>query len=42
MINYVVDDLDAFLAKLADKGIQPVGEIMRESYGNFAHIIDGN
>ncbi len=42
MINYVVDDLDAFLVKLADKGIHPVGDIMRESYGNFAHIIDGN
>lgn len=42
MINYVVDDLDAFLDKLAAKGIQPVGEIIRESYGNFAHILDGN
>jgi predicted enzyme related to lactoylglutathione lyase len=40
MINYRVDDLDAFLEKLKAQGIDPVGEVMRESYGNFAHIMD--
>lgn len=40
MINYLVDDLDSLLNELADKGIEPVGEVMRESYGLFAHIMD--
>lgn len=40
MINFRVENLDALLEQLREAGIQQVGEIMRESYGNFAHIMD--
>jgi glyoxylase I family protein len=40
MINFRVDDLDALLASLAEKGIACVGEPMDESYGKFGWIID--
>lgn len=40
MINFRVEDLEALLAELKAAGIQQVGEIMRESYGLFAHIMD--
>lgn len=40
MVNYRVDDLDAFLASLEEKGIE-VEEVVEESYGRFAHFRDG-
>ncbi|MEZ5001405.1 MAG: VOC family protein [Chitinophagales bacterium] len=40
MINFRVEDLESMLAELKANGIQQVGEIMRESYGLFAHIMD--
>jgi predicted enzyme related to lactoylglutathione lyase len=40
MINFRVDDLDALLASLAERGIACVGEPMDESYGKFGWIID--
>ena len=40
MINYLVDDLDALLAALANKGIDCVGTPIDESYGKFGWIID--
>lgn len=40
MINFRVDDLDAILAKLADRGIERLAPIEQTDYGRFAHIID--
>lgn len=40
MINFRVEDLESMLAEMKANGIQQVGEIMRESYGLFAHIMD--
>lgn len=40
MVNYRVDNLDWLLAQLKTEGINIIGEIMVESYGKFAHIID--
>lgn len=39
MINFRVDDLDALLADLATKGVEPLGRL-DESYGKFAWLID--
>ena len=39
MINLRVDDLDAMLAQLAGKGIEPLGR-QDEDYGRFAWILD--
>jgi catechol 2,3-dioxygenase-like lactoylglutathione lyase family enzyme len=39
MINLRVDDLDAFTAALADKGVEIIGR-QDEDYGNFAWIVD--
>lgn len=39
MINLRVDDLDAFTAALAEKGIEILGR-QDEDYGNFAWILD--
>jgi catechol 2,3-dioxygenase-like lactoylglutathione lyase family enzyme len=39
MINLRVDDLDAMLAGLQDKGIEILGR-QDEDYGNFAWILD--
>ncbi len=39
MINLRVDDLDAFTAALAGKGIEILGR-QDEDYGNFAWILD--
>lgn len=41
MINLRVDDLDAMLAELKSKGVEPLG-YQAESYGKFAWIIDPN
>ena len=40
MINFRVEDLDGLLEELKASGIQQVGEVMREEYGLFAHIMD--
>lgn len=39
MINLRVDDLDAFTAELAGKGVEILGR-QDEDYGNFAWILD--
>ena len=39
MINLRVDDLDAYLEQLKDKGIEILGQI-DEGYGKFAWILD--
>lgn len=40
MINYAVDDLDAFLAGLEAKGIAVNGRQQMDGMGNFAWILD--
>jgi len=39
MINFAVDDLDAFLAHLAEKGVEPVGR-SEDDHGKFAWVMD--
>jgi len=40
MVNYIVDDLDALLARLAKEGVQIDPKRQDESYGRFAWIYD--
>nr|UXE46087.1 hypothetical protein Hi04_10k_c5653_00002 [uncultured bacterium] len=40
MVNYIVDDLDALLARLAKEGIHIDPKRQDESYGRFAWIYD--
>jgi len=40
MINLMVDDLDALLARLAHKGVPLAGEPESYDYGRFAWIMD--
>ena len=40
MINYIVDDLDAFLIDLKASGIEQIGATEDYSYGRFAWILD--
>ena len=40
MINYIVDDLDAFLIDLKASGIEQIGATEDYSYGWFAWILD--
>ena len=40
MFNLMVDDLDAVLARCAGAGVAPVGELLDEPNGRFAHIMD--
>ena len=40
MINYIVDDLDALLARLAKEGVKIDPKRQNESYGRFAWIYD--
>lgn len=40
MINYIVDDLDALLARLQKEGVKIDPNRMNESYGKFAWIFD--
>ena len=44
MINYIVDDMDALLARLKEEGVKIDPKRMDESYGRFAWIydLDGN
>lgn len=40
MVNFRVDDLDALLADLKAKGVEPAADPLYESYGKFAWIVD--
>jgi catechol 2,3-dioxygenase-like lactoylglutathione lyase family enzyme len=40
MINYRVEDLEGLLTELRFEGVKIVGDVQREPYGAFAHIID--
>jgi len=40
MINYVIDDLDAFLAKCAARGVKIDEKREDADYGRFAWIYD--
>jgi catechol 2,3-dioxygenase-like lactoylglutathione lyase family enzyme len=40
MVNYIVDDLDALLDRLADAGVRIDPNRQDESYGRFAWIYD--
>lgn len=40
MVNYVVDDLDAFLAKLTARGVEIDPKREDYAYGRFAWILD--
>jgi catechol 2,3-dioxygenase-like lactoylglutathione lyase family enzyme len=40
MVNYIVDDLDALLDRLAQAGVQIDPKRQDESYGRFAWIYD--
>lgn len=40
MFNFIVEDLEALLAKLESEGIREVGEMQDTEYGKFAWILD--
>ncbi len=40
MVNYIVDDLDAFLVKLRDRGVEIDPKREDHEYGRFAWIYD--
>lgn len=40
MFNFVVDDIDAVLARCKEHGVEPVKLFPDEFNGRFAHIID--
>lgn len=40
MINLMVDDLDAMLARCAEHGVEPLLHMPDEANGSFAHIMD--
>ena len=40
MVNYRVENLTALLIELKKEGVQIVGEMIEESYGKFAWIMD--
>jgi predicted enzyme related to lactoylglutathione lyase len=40
MVNLVVDDLDAMLARCREHGVEPVKLFPEEANGRFAHIMD--
>ncbi|HMV68158.1 MAG TPA: VOC family protein [Myxococcota bacterium] len=40
MINLVVDDMDAVLARAKAEGVEPVKLFPDEGFGRFAHILD--
>jgi catechol 2,3-dioxygenase-like lactoylglutathione lyase family enzyme len=42
MINYIVDDMDALLARLKAEGVKIDDKRMDESYGRFAWIYDSD
>jgi predicted enzyme related to lactoylglutathione lyase len=40
MVNYIVDDLDAVLAKAKAEGAEPLGEPTSDAYGRFGWLMD--
>ncbi len=40
LVNLMVDDLDAMLARCAEHGVMPVKTFPDEPNGRFAHILD--
>jgi predicted enzyme related to lactoylglutathione lyase len=40
MLNFVVDDLPAMVDRLKAEGVALVGDVLEESYGRFAWLID--
>lgn len=40
MINLMVDDLPAMLARCASQGVEPILHMPDEANGSFAHIMD--
>jgi len=40
MINFAVDDLDAFLDEIAAKGVKVVGRMETDPNGKFAWVLD--
>jgi predicted enzyme related to lactoylglutathione lyase len=40
MINLMVDDLDAVLARAAEHGVEPIQRLPDDYNGPFAHIMD--
>jgi predicted enzyme related to lactoylglutathione lyase len=40
MINLVVDDLEAMLARCAEHGVSPTKPLVDDANGKFAHILD--
>ena len=40
MFNLMVDDLDGILVRCSEHGVMPVGNVLDEANGRFAHIID--
>jgi predicted enzyme related to lactoylglutathione lyase len=40
MINFAVDDLDAFLAQIEAKGVKVLGKMETDPNGKFAWVID--
>lgn len=40
MLNFRVDNLEDFIAELKEKGVGTVGEMVVESYGKFAWVMD--
>jgi catechol 2,3-dioxygenase-like lactoylglutathione lyase family enzyme len=40
MVNFIVDDLDAVLARAQAEGAEPVGEPISEAYGKFGWLMD--
>lgn len=39
MINLMVDDLDAILARCAEQGVEPLERVPDQGMGRFAHIM---
>lgn len=40
MINYAVDDMAAFLARLHEKGVEPIKRVDDDPNGRFAWVLD--
>jgi predicted enzyme related to lactoylglutathione lyase len=40
MVNLVVADLDAALAQAAREGVTPIGPVVDDDFGRFAHLLD--
>jgi uncharacterized protein YndB with AHSA1/START domain/predicted enzyme related to lactoylglutathione lyase len=40
MLNYCVDDLEETLARLADEGVEQVGDVQEFDYGKFGWVLD--